>query len=72
MKLYIAEKPSLGRAIAEVLPFDLPAGGRRLVQRAGGYEATIKAGEVIFRNGEHTGALPGKLVRRSNEVHAAR
>ncbi|MDB9879098.1 amidohydrolase family protein [Pseudomonadales bacterium] len=52
--------------------FDLPAGGRRLVQRAGGYEATIKAGEVIFRNGEHTGALPGKLVRRSNEVHAAR
>lgn len=46
--------------------FDLPTGGRRLVQRAEGYEATIKAGEVIFRNGEHTGALPGKLVRRSD------
>lgn len=49
--------------------FDLPAGGRRLVQRAEGYEVTIKAGEVIFRNGEHTGALPGKLVRRSDAVH---
>jgi N-acyl-D-aspartate/D-glutamate deacylase len=50
--------------------FDLPAGGRRLVQRAAGYEATIKAGEVIFRQGEHTGALPGKLVRRSDIARA--
>ena len=49
--------------------FDLPAGGRRLVQRAEGYEVTIKAGEVIFRNGEHSGALPGKLVRRSDTAH---
>jgi len=49
--------------------FDLPAGGRRLVQRAEGYEVTIKAGEIIFRNGKHSGALPGKLVRRSNEMH---
>lgn len=49
--------------------FDLPAGGRRLVQRAEGYEVTIKAGEVIFRNGEHSGALPGKLVRRSDTTH---
>ncbi len=48
--------------------FDLPAGGRRLVQRADGYDMTIKAGEVIFKTGEHTGALPGKLVRRSNET----
>ena len=47
--------------------FDLPAGGRRLVQRPEGYELTIKAGEVIFDNGIHTGALPGKLVRRSNK-----
>jgi len=46
--------------------FDLPTGGRRLVQKAEGYVATIKAGEVIFENGEHTGALPGKLVRRSD------
>ncbi|MFT4796591.1 MAG: N-acyl-D-aspartate/D-glutamate deacylase [Candidatus Azotimanducaceae bacterium] len=49
--------------------FDLPAGGRRLVQRAEGYDVTIKAGEIIFRNGKHSGALPGKLVRRSNEAH---
>ena len=47
--------------------FDLPAGGRRLVQKPEGYELTIKAGEIIFDNGVHTGALPGKLVRRSNE-----
>ncbi len=47
--------------------FDLPAGGRRLVQRPEGYEMTIKAGEIIFDNGTHTGALPGKLIRRSNE-----
>jgi N-acyl-D-aspartate/D-glutamate deacylase len=50
--------------------FDLPAGGRRLVQRAAGYDATIKAGEVIFRQGAHTGALPGKLVRRSDIARA--
>ena len=47
--------------------FDLPAGGRRLVQRAKGYDWTIKAGEVIFEKGEHTGALPGKLVRRTDD-----
>ena len=46
--------------------FDLPAGGRRLVQKAEGYNYTIKAGEVIFKDGESTGALPGKLVRRSD------
>jgi N-acyl-D-aspartate/D-glutamate deacylase len=42
---------------------DLPAGGRRLVQRANGYLATIAAGEVTYRSGEPTGALPGRLVR---------
>jgi len=47
--------------------FDLPAKGRRLVQRAEGYDITIKSGEIIFQKGEHTGALPGKLVRRSDE-----
>jgi len=51
--------------------FDLPAGGRRLVQRAEGYDVTIKAGEVIFEKGVHSGALPGKLVRRSNVAAAA-
>ena len=43
--------------------YDLPAGGKRLVQRASGYTATIKRGHVTYRNGEHTGAMPGRLVR---------
>jgi len=43
--------------------YDLPAGGRRLVQRAHGYVATIVAGVVTRRDGEPTGALPGRLVR---------
>jgi len=42
---------------------DLPGGGGRLVQRAEGYAATIVAGEVVYRDGEPTGALPGRLVR---------
>lgn len=43
--------------------YDLPAGGRRLLQRAEGYVATIVAGEVTYRDGEPTGALPGRLLR---------
>jgi N-acyl-D-amino-acid deacylase len=42
---------------------DLPADGKRLVQRASGYRVTIVAGEVVMRDGESTGALPGRLVR---------
>ena len=42
---------------------DLPAQGRRLIQRARGYEATLVSGEVTFREGEPTGALPGRVVR---------
>ncbi len=42
---------------------DLPAGARRLEQRADGYLATIVSGEVVYREGEPTGALPGRLVR---------
>jgi N-acyl-D-aspartate/D-glutamate deacylase len=42
---------------------DLPAGGRRLIQRADGYVATIVAGEITYRDGEPTGALPGRLLR---------
>ncbi len=45
--------------------FDLPTGGKRLVQRVDGYRKIIKRGEVIFEDNEHTGALPGKLVRGS-------
>lgn len=45
------------------LAFDLPAGGKRLLQKADGYVATIKAGVVTFREGVMTGALPGIVVR---------
>jgi N-acyl-D-amino-acid deacylase len=53
---------------APVMVRDLPAGGRRLVQKAEGYGATIVAGEVVFADGEATGALPGKLVRGARSV----
>jgi N-acyl-D-aspartate/D-glutamate deacylase len=43
--------------------YDLPAGGRRLMQGAHGYDATIVSGVVIHRNDRPTGALPGRLVR---------
>ncbi|PKP80864.1 MAG: amidohydrolase [Alphaproteobacteria bacterium HGW-Alphaproteobacteria-18] len=42
---------------------DLPAGGRRLMQRASGYTATILKGEITHRDGEPTGVKPGRLVR---------
>jgi N-acyl-D-aspartate/D-glutamate deacylase len=47
---------------------DLPAGGKRLVQRVDGYRYTVKSGEVTFDNGEFTGALPGRLVRGGREA----
>ena len=46
---------------------DLPAGGRRLVQRARGYVATLVAGRVAFRDGESTGELAGRIVRGARE-----
>ena len=42
---------------------DMPAGGRRLLQRASGYRATFVAGVMTYRDGEETGALPGRLLR---------
>jgi N-acyl-D-amino-acid deacylase len=45
------------------LVHDMPAKGRRFVQKVDGYEATIVAGTPIFERGQHTGALPGRLVR---------
>lgn len=42
---------------------DLPGGGKRLKQNATGIGATIVGGQVLLRNGEHTGALPGRLLR---------
>ncbi len=43
--------------------YDLPAGGRRLMQKVTGYDATIVSGAVTYRNGEATGALPGRMVK---------
>lgn len=43
--------------------FDLPAGGKRLIQKAVGYKYTIVSGQITFKDGESTGALPGRLVR---------
>jgi N-acyl-D-aspartate/D-glutamate deacylase len=48
---------------APEMVFDLPAGGRRLVQHVDGYVATVVAGQVTHEHGEPTGARPGGLVR---------
>jgi N-acyl-D-aspartate/D-glutamate deacylase len=54
------------RCEAPVMAYDLPAGGKRLVQGARGYRATIVAGEITYQEGEPTGALPGQLVRAAS------
>jgi N-acyl-D-aspartate/D-glutamate deacylase len=56
------------------LAFDLPAGGKRLLQKADGYVCTIKNGAVTFRDGTWTGAAPGGLIRgpqRADRAQAA-
>jgi N-acyl-D-amino-acid deacylase len=51
------------RLLPPRMAFDLPGGGRRLLQRSEGYRATVVAGEVIMEDGEPTGAEPGRLLR---------
>ncbi len=51
------------RLHAPTIQYDLPSKGRRLMQRATGYAATIVAGQTVYRDGEPTGAKPGRLVR---------
>ncbi len=51
------------RIKAPYMVYDLPTNARRLMQDAVGYVATIKSGEIIYREGQPTGALPGKLIR---------
>ena len=46
-----------------VMVHDLPAGGKRLMQKARGYRATVKAGQITYRDGVATGALPAGLIR---------
>ncbi|MGC1468621.1 MAG: D-aminoacylase [Sphingorhabdus sp.] len=53
------------------LAFDLPAGGKRLLQKADGYVCTIKSGQVTFKNGECLGVYPGGLIRGPQRVEMA-
>ena len=48
---------------APEMVYDMPAGGKRLIQRTDGFVATIVSGVPIYREGQPTGALPGRLVR---------
>jgi N-acyl-D-aspartate/D-glutamate deacylase len=56
---------------APEMVYDLPAEGRRLIQKVDGYRYTICSGEVIYQDGEPTGALPGRLVRGPQEAPSA-
>ena len=60
--LNVIDYDRLNVRVPEVV-YDLPAGGRRLIQRADGYDVTIVSGVPVYRNGESTGNLPGRLVR---------
>ena len=51
------------RLRAPEIVYDMPAGGKRLIQRTEGFDATIVSGVPVYRHGEATGALPGRLVR---------
>ena len=53
------------------LAFDLPAGGKRLLQKADGYVCTVKSGQVTFRNGEYLGIHPGTLIRGPQHIEMA-
>jgi N-acyl-D-aspartate/D-glutamate deacylase len=67
--LNLIEWEALGVRHPEVV-FDLPAGGKRFVQRATGYRATVVSGAVTFLDGEPTGELPGRLVRGARDAQA--
>jgi N-acyl-D-amino-acid deacylase len=54
------------------LAFDLPAGGKRLLQKAEGYSYTIKSGQVTFRDGKYQGVHPGSVLRGPQQVEGAR
>jgi N-acyl-D-amino-acid deacylase len=60
--LVVFDPDTVGPEMPDVV-CDLPAGARRLVQRARGISATVVNGEVLLRDGKHTGALPGRLLR---------
>jgi N-acyl-D-aspartate/D-glutamate deacylase len=59
------------RLFSPKVAYDLPAGGRRLIQKASGYVATVVAGQTTYRHGEATDALPGRLVRGARSAPVA-
>jgi N-acyl-D-aspartate/D-glutamate deacylase len=63
--LNIFDPQRFGPLLPEVA-YDLPTGARRLVQRSAGMKATLVAGEVLIADGQPTGALPGRLIRRAD------
>ena len=60
--LVVFDPDTIAAEMPEVVD-DLPAGARRLVQRARGVAASVVNGEVLLRDGKHTGALPGQHLR---------
>ena len=60
--LVVFDPATVGPEMPEVAQ-DLPAGARRLIQRSRGFAATVVNGETVLRDGKHTGALPGRLLR---------
>src|SRR5206468_7193568 len=60
--LVVFDPDTIAAEMPEVVD-DLPAGARRLIQRARGIAATVVNGEILLRDGKHTGALPGRLLR---------
>ena len=60
--LVVFDPDTIAAEMPEVVD-DLPAGARRLVQRTRGIAATVVNGEILLRDGKHTGALPGQLLR---------
>ncbi len=64
--LAIFDLATVGSAKRGEMRTDLPGGGRRLVMPAKGVEYSVVNGEVLFANGEHTGALPGTVLRSGN------
>jgi N-acyl-D-amino-acid deacylase len=63
--LNVFDPETFGPLIPEVA-YDLPTGARRLTQRSTGMKTTIVGGEVLIEEGRHSGALPGRLIRRQN------
>ncbi len=66
----VIDLDALDIAAPEIV-YDLPAGGRRLVQRARGYGATVKRGIVVREDDESTGELPGRLLRGAQPAPAS-